>query len=723
MWFPSLLLAVPAALGLLPQSPSYRVRVLPPGSAPPRIDGRLDDAAWRSVPALQALTQVEPLAGAQPTERTEIRITHDERAVYVAIRCFDSEPEALRATQRKRDADLDPDDRVELLFDTYLDRRNAYWFQIGAAGSRGDALITKNGSSFNKQWDGIWKGRARIDEFGWSAELAIPAATINFDSGADVWGFNVRRFIRRRNEEARWASPEPRIRFFSAADAGTLTGMRGLRQGLGLDVKPFGVVGTGWDATAADSDLTGDAGLDIFYRITPSAKLSLSVNTDFAETEVDNRVVNLTRFPLFFPEKRDFFLEDSGHFFFGPSGGFRRRADVIPFFSRRIGIDEEGAEVPLLVATKLTGQTDEYSWGLLEVRTDDRKDLDGRDLFAGRVAMNLFEQSDVGVLWTHGNPTGDVGSDTVGIDLNLRTSRFRGNRNLRFSAYALQVEEEGTGGLDNAWHASLSYPNDEVDWSLSYTTIEDDFDPALGFVPRSGIRKYAATFNYRPRMHTDIRRLRFGLRPTWITGIGGRTQTATLEIEPFGIEWESGDEISFFVTPTHENLDTEDGETEDFEIHEGVVIPEDEYDFVRYGVRIETSDKRDVSGELRLSSGSFFGGDRTDYTAVLDWRIGPVAQIGFEYELNDFALDQGAFAVNVARLRTNVQFNTDLSWSSFLQWDDDSDEIGLNSRLWVIFEPGREAFLVLNQGWERQRGAIVPRAGDLTLKVGYTLRF
>ncbi len=723
MWIPTLLLAAFPALGASPDAPVYAVHPLPAGTPPPRIDGRLDDPAWRSVRPLTSLVQVVPVAGAEPSERTEIRITYDERAVYVAIRCFDSEPEAIRATQRKRDANLDPDDRVELLFDTYLDRRNAYWFQIGAAGSRGDALITKNGSSFNKQWDGIWYGRARIDSLGWSAELEIPAATINFDAQGDSWGFNVRRHIRRRNEEARWAGPEPRIRFFSVADAGTLTGIHGLRQGLGLDLVPFAVAGATWDATEGDEDLQGDAGLDLFYRVTSSAKLSLSLNTDFAETEVDDRIVNLTRFPLFFPEKRDFFLEDSGNFFFGPSGGFRRRADVLPFFSRRIGIDEDGAEVPLLVAAKLTGQSDAYSFGLLDVRTDDRADLDGRNLFVGRLTKNLFEQSDVGVLWTHGNPTDEADSDTVGLDLNLRTSRFRGDRNLRFSAYVLQVVEEGTDGLDNAWHASLSYPNDEIDWRLSYTTIEDRFDPALGFVPRKGIRKYEASFDYRPRLNTSIRRLRFGVEPTWVTGIGGKTQTAEIEIVPFGIDWESGDELSFFVTPTHEDLDTEDAEVEDFEIHDGFVIPEDEYDFVRYGVRFETSQKRDVSGEVRFTTGTFFGGDRTDYSVELDWRVAPVAEVGVEYELDDFSFDQGDFAVNVARLRASLQFSTDVSWSNFVQWDDDSDEIGWNSRLWVIFEPGREAFLVLDQGWERERGAIVPRAGDLTLKLGYTLRF
>ena len=291
----------------------------PTAVARPVIDGRLDEEVWQRATPLGALRQVVPVAGAAPSEATDVLLFYDDEMLYVGLRCWDRDPAGIRATQMQRDANLDPDDRVEILVDPFLDRRNAFWFQIGAAGSRGDALVTANGANFNKQWDGIWYGRARTDSRGWFAEMALPVATLRFDPATRAWGFNLRRHIRRRNEEVRWAAATPRLRFFTVANAGTLHGVEGLRQGLGVDVRPFGVVEYRRDRVDDRQFTRGDFGGDVLYRLTPNVKLSLSINTDFAETEVDEQRVNLTRFPLFFPEKRDFFLEDSGIFAFGTS--------------------------------------------------------------------------------------------------------------------------------------------------------------------------------------------------------------------------------------------------------------------------------------------------------------------------------------------------------------------------------------------------------------------
>jgi hypothetical protein len=683
----------------------------------PVIDGVLDDALWELCEPLQGLRQVEPVAGADPSEATDVRIAFDSGAIYIGIRCHDTDPQAIRATQRKRDARLEPDDRIEFLLDTFRDRRNAFWFQVGAAGSIGDALITKNGSRFNKEWDGIWYGEASIDDEGWVAEVEIPAASINFDPHATAWGFNFVREIRRRSETIRWASPTPRIFFFSVANAGLLTGIAGLEQGLGLDIKPFATGSYHNYESAGDEHSQGDSGLDVFYRISASTKLSVSVNTDFAETEVDNRKVNLTRFPLFFPEKRDFFLEDSGVFFFGPSGGYRRRQDVVPFFSRRIGLDDDGKEVPLLVSAKVTAQTDSYSLGLLDVQTGASAGLDDRNLFAGRFSKNILDQSDMGVIWTHGHPTEDMESDTVGVDLNYRTDRFAGDRNLRVSAYLLKTASENNAGDDLAYHLGMRYPNDEIWAGLSMTTIEENFEPALGFVERSGVRKFKGDFSYRPRMYSDIRQLSFGIEPTWITDMSGKTQTIDVDVMPFGIEWESGDEVDLFVTQKVENLD------EDFPIYEGVVLPTGDYEFTRYGVMFESSQKREFSAEVMVSTGEFFNGDRTDYSLELDWRPNAATLYGLEYELNDVGLAEGDFVVHLARMKVELLFNPRVSWSNFAQWDDISDDVSLNSRLWWIFEPGREAFLVLNRDWHLEDGDLQPTNLETTLKLGYTLRF
>jgi hypothetical protein len=715
----------PAARGK--ETPSHAVNRLAEGTRAPEIDGVFDDPAWKGVTGIGPLTQVEPVAGAEPSERTEVLICYDADGVYLAIRCFDRDPSQIRATQMQRDADLGPDDRVEWVFDPFLDRRNGFWFQIGAGGSKGDALLTRNGSTFNKQWDGIWYGVSRVTDEGWQAEVAIPTKTLNFDPTGTAWGFNVRRHIRRRTEEVRWASPTPRLRFFAVANAGTLEGFSGLTQGIGLDLVPFAVANYDRDRTSHDDTTTGDVGLDAFWRLTPSMKLSASLNTDFAETEVDARRVNLTRFPLFFPEKRDFFLEDSGIFAFGTSAGRGGRSDVIPFFSRRIGIDGKGEEVPLLGAVKLTGQTDSYGFGLMDVQTDSTQTLDSENLFAGRFSKNVLDQSDVGVIWTHGNPESGPRSDTYGADFNFRTDEFLGDRNLRFTTWAVRSDNEGVGRDDLAYSMKLDYPNDEVDLSVVSTVIEKHFDPKLGFAPRTGIKKYDGRFSYRPRLNKAVRRLRFSVNPTVITDSGNETETVRVSVQPIAIDFESGDELNTFVVPTREVL------KDPFDISTGVTIPMGGYDFVRYGVGFESSEKRPVSVDAEVTTGTFFDGDRTEVEAGVEWRASRHLQLEAEYEWNDVGLHReydnlgqvqsgGDFTVNVARLRVTVLPNPNVSWSNFVQFDDDSEEMGLNSRLWWIFEPGNEAFLVLNQGWDTLDGMHGIQT-SLAFKVGYTLRF
>ncbi len=697
------------AFALQAPTPTHGMLRLPAEVPPPEIDGRLNDEAWALCTPLSPMRQVLPHAGSPATDRTEILLAFDETNLYIGLRCFDDNPSRIRATQLARDANLDPDDRVELLFDTFHDKRSAFWFQIGAAGSKGDALITRNGSSFNKRWDTIWHGRSRITDEGWFAELRIPLASINFDPDGDTWGFNVRRHLRFKNEVVRWASPEPRIRFFSVANAGTLTGFHDMRQGSGLDLTPYISGARTIDDTGEHQDI--DAGLDVFYRLSSNTKLSLSFNTDFAETEVDGRQVNLTRFPLFFPEKRRFFLEDSGVFNFGAT------RDIIPFFSRRIGLDGGGGTVPLLANAKLTSTTEGHSFGILDSVTGDGGELDSRNLFVGRYSKNVLDQSDVGVIFTHGNPTGDGQSYTAGADINLRTDTFLGDKNLRFNSYLLKTEDSLSSGDDLAYQARLSYPNDEVQLDATYTVIEDNFRPAMGFVRRTGIRQYSSAASYNPRLHTDIRRLQFRVAPSLITDSSGRTQTQSVALIPFGIEWESGESFRLRAVPRQEVLD------EGFEISDGITIPTGTYDFFRYGFSFDTSDRRPLSAEFDFTTGSFFDGTRSDYGVELQWRASMHSLFGLSYNFNDVNLEAGDFNVNLVQAKVDLLFDPFISWSNFIQWDDVSDSLGLNSRLRYIIEPGREFFLVLNQGWSTFDNSFAATATDLRFKLTYNVRF
>ena len=691
--------------------PRVDVARLPEGVAPPRIDAALDDAAWEHACDLGELTQVVPIAGAAPSEATRVRVLYDSTKLYFALECFDREPHLIRATQMQRDANLDPDERVEILIDSFHDKRNAFWFQIGAAGSLGDALVTRNGASFNKQWDGIWYGEARVDEQGWRAEIEIPFQTLNFDPNTSTWGFNLRRFIRRRNEEVRWASADPRIQFFWVANAGELDGFRGLRQGLGLDFTPFAVARATRDSLQNRSSDESDAGFDAFYRITPNTKLALSLNTDFAEVEVDRRQVNLTRFPLFFPEQRDFFLEDSGVFQFGSTGQLQ------PFFSRRIGLDAQAQKVPILAAAKLTGQSDGLTWGLLDVQTDDSGALDGQNLFAGRLSKNIGAQSDIGVLWTSGDPRGGGDANTVGVDLNLRTNKFQGDDTLRWSSFVAATENEGSGDADLAWSTNVTYPNDQIQWTLGTSMVERDFAPRLGFVERSGVRRHEASYTYRPRINQAVRQLEFSLDLDWVESIGAGTQSFVAEVQPFGLIWDTSDALRVELEASREVLSA------DFDIHPSSTIPAGDYDFARARLEGETSDHRDLLLNASISAGTFFDGTSEDYRIELDWRESANLLLNASYEHTDARLDGGDFSVNVARLRATLVLTPLLSWTNNLQWDDVTDSMSLNSRWWWIVRPGVQGFVVFNQGWDQTGPSFAPTQSELALKLGYTLRF
>jgi len=693
--------------------PSYApLRIADPAQRP-KLDGFLDEPIWSEAPVLSDLRQAEPVEGSQPSERTEVRIVYDEKTLFIGVLCHDRDPATIRATVMERDASQQPDDSIAILLDTFHDRRNAFYFQMSAAGGMRDALVAKNGAEFNVQWDGIWDGRARVTAEGWVAEIAIPFATLSFRKDETTWGFNVQRVIRRDLEFVRWATPVSRIDFDSVANAGTLTGLTGMQQSLGVDFVPF-VVGKHVNQRATDRTYSnGDAGFDLYWHMTPNFKLSLSANTDFAETEVDDRQVNLTRFPLFFPEKRRFFLEDANNFVFGNS----EDTSVLPYFSRRIGLDANGQEVPILGAAKLTGRTDDYSIGLMNVETDDLHDLDRQNLTVGRYEQNLFDQSTAGVIFTHGDPTGATQSSTYGVDYNYRTDQFLGDRNLRAGGWFLKTDTDGVTGDDEAYDARISYPNDEVEAGFEYLVVGKSFDPLLGFVERTGIKQYTWQAAYNPRLTGPVRQIFFEVEPTLITDMSNETETSEIRIRPFGFMTQVGDEGYLRIRRVYDHVDA------DFDIVPGVTIPADGYHFTRYGANFESSSGRPFTLTADVESGHFYGGHETSYLGGLALRPDAHVVGSVEFEDDVGRLPGGDFDVRVTRVKLDILFSPQLVWSNFIQHDTESNDLGLNSRLWWILEPGSNLYLVLNQGWFYSPDRFAPTDTELTVKVGYTLRF
>lgn len=428
------------------------------------LDGMLDEAVWTRASPATDFVQQEPDNGKPASERTEVRIVYNRDSLYLGVTCFDSEPDAWLGYQRRRDEFLQADDRFQWVIDTYLDARSSYFFETNPSGLMGDAL--RGVGTNNRQWDGIWNERVRHTEVGWVIEIEIPFRTLNFNPEADTWGINFQRTVRRKNEESLWSGWARNQGLGRMTSAGLVTGLHDVSQGRGLDVKPYGLAT--WQASPGRGDLTGHAdgkvGADVFYSPTPKLRTALTLNTDFAQTEVDQRLVNLTRFPLFFQEKRDFFLDGSTFFDFQSQGAtVGNNPTLIPFFSRRIGIDSNGNPQTINAGGRVGGQIGAEDVGALYVRTASEGTVPGEDFVVVRDKHRLFRESYVGGMYT-GRRTRDVTGGfmqhTVGADFTLATSTFRGRQNLSLGGFFLDTNLPGTIGGHTATGLKLDYPND-----------------------------------------------------------------------------------------------------------------------------------------------------------------------------------------------------------------------------------------------------------------------
>jgi hypothetical protein len=682
---------------------------------PPVIDGRLDDEVWASVGpegVFDNFTQVEPIEGAAPSERTEVRVLFDRDNLYLGIRCYTRDPSRIVARQMARDGEFNGDDFVTVVIDTFLDRRTGYLFQVSAAGGKTDGLL-EPGRQRN-DWDGIWDAKVTRDEQGWVVEMAIPAKTVSFDPEGTAWGLNVGRLIRWNRELVRWSGPSQNVRLTDMAAAGEVQDLEGLDQGWGLTLRPY-------VSTRVDLDTGGveiKPGGDIFYKLSPSTTLAVTVNTDFAEAEVDDRRVNLTRFPLFFPEKRAFFLQDQQVFSFG---GIVQ--SPLPFYSRRIGL-VRGEQRDILAGIKITGREDRVTFGLLNVQMYDDRQLGSKNLSVGRVAVNILEESSVGAIFTHGDPSTTGDNTLAGADLNLRYSKLPGGRVIEGRVWAQgshQVDGpagEGNSDTDTSVGGRISLPNDDLNLSMFIARIGENYRPALGFTSRTGVYEYRGTARYRWRPSGFIRRIDVGVGAEIYTDLDGELQSQAIELPDIALESEDGDGVFVEVQHLQENL------TEPFAIQPGVVIPVGEYPFNRVQIGAYTAASRMVSMRGEIETGDFYNGRRNDYTLLLEFR--PSASLFFagEYELNDVKLPAGDFIVRVLRARATVQFTPELSWSNTVQYDNVSDNVGVNSKVRWEYRPGSDLFVVFNQGYLFDDNQdFIPTDSTLTVKLGATIRF
>lgn len=644
-------------------------------------DGNLDEADWAQASEISNLKTIVPVQGGDPSQRTSVKILANAKYIVFGILCFDATPDAIINFSKLRDTDLSKEDYIKIVIDPFQDGQSGYIFAINANGARYDALVSNRGESESKDWDAIWEANAKIDAGGWSAEIKIPIQSINFKPGLGEWGFNVERNIQRNQEVIRWANVRRDQWFTQTSRAGLITGLPEFDYGVGLNIRPSLILKL--NGHAGELRHQGQRALTISKRLGANITAAATFNTDFAETEVDTRRTNLTRFPLFFPEKRAFFLEGSDIFEFG----FGLKRDLVPFFSRRIGL-LHGDQVPIVAGGKINGRVKRASFGGL-VSTGER----GGVLGVVRFKQNVLKESSFGFFSSHGDPEaeGPGAAYTSGADFTFQTTRLKGNKNFLVGTWAMYNDGPFVSGDRSAYGLKVDYPNDIWDIAFTYTHIGDGFSPALGFVPRDGINKIVAGGTWGPRPEWKlVRQIRNQVFFTYITDLDWEWQTYRVFTAPINWRFESGERFEFNIVPQGERL------LYPFPITQDVTIPDAAYNFVRYRLEGQVAAKRRLNGQVTWWFGEFFNGHLNEYQATINWNPTTIVTFEFSGTRNNADLPTGSFDQTLVGLRVRLNATPDLQLNSFVQYDTDSKNFGLNARMHWIFHPQGDFFIVYN---------------------------
>ena len=717
--------------------------VIPKLSEGARIDGELDDAVWSQALLINDFHQYEPVEYAEPSQKTEVWIYYTEEALYIAHHFWEDDPDLISANILRQGQGLNADDILAVVLDPYLDRRNGYRFEVNANGVRWEGLF-QNITDIESSWDGIWQADASRDDTGWYGEMRIPFQTISFNPDLDSWGINFRRAIRRNNESIAWVS---RNRQVNPSIAGTITGLDGMRQGRGLDIVPSMVLRQ--DRVIAPNGMTEESfepQLDVFYKITPQLNAALTINTDFSATEVDSRQVNLTRFSLFFPEKRDFFIRDSDIFEFGQigTGGFDQGAgngnpaqpdaasqNARPFFSRRIGLSTNGAPVGINAGVKVSGRVgDRWNVGSLVISQDEDvlTGIDSQEIFVGRAVVNVLGESQLGMIATSGDPQSNIDNNLIGMDFRYRNSRLPGGRTLSGVAFYQQTDTDGKNGDDASYGFGIGYPNNQG-WrgGYSFKRVEANFDPAVGFVSLTDMEDHALDFGYRHffRPGGYARSIYVGYDGYQSHDLGdGDVISSNMGLR-ITANNNSGDGAFTRIMRSREVLRTNFTIYRASDGSRSVVIPAGDYTYYENLVGLQLGNQRTLSGRITSRFGDYYNGTRWQRGVGMNWRPTRQYDVGVNFTENEIDLPAGNFTVRLITLDTKIAFSSTLSWSNLLQYDNVSEVMGFNSRLHWIPEAGRQAFLVFNYGLSDpdKDNEFHSTGADFSLKFSYTFRF
>lgn len=644
---------------------------------PPRIDGVLDEPMWSAIEPVSAFKQRQPNEGAEPSERTEVRIAFNDRFLFFGITFFDSEPQKIRRTILQREGRFDQDDRFVLGLDTYFDHKNAYIFDMNPFGAQGDALVTDEGQP-DWNWEGVYRTEARVADAGWVAEVAIPFTTLRYPESAEFdMGVAFYRLIQRKKEEDMWPpiGLKYRQQIFQVSQYARLTGFHDLRRHHNVEIRPYGLAGAQQTGASHPAEVVKNAGLDLKYGVTSNFTLDTTYRTDFAQVEADNAQINLTRFSLFFPEKRKFFLERSGLFAFGNPN------EAMTFFSRQIGITQD-----ILGGARFAGQHGPFAVGLLDIHTRGGNQPDANFAVA-RVRADVRRRATIGGIFTNVEQ-GAGFNRAAGGDIALR---FWGSS--QFTGWLTNVWTPDRATSSAAGSANVVVQNDTYNLGLNYLNVGRQFAPAVGFVQRQDMIRYRAAAGYSPRIGHGERRIRqlfFDVQESYIEGQDHHKQSSAAS-GTATVRFESGAEIGGGVTREFDRPDTL------FKLGEVQIKPGD-YAFVTATASAKTNTGRRAFGGITLASGSFYGGTRTRYSANGTFKFSKYLSTGTTVERNDFSLpvDNGQFATTLVRANVFTAVNRFLFANSLIQYSSVTGNLQANIRVDWIHTPGSDLFVVFN---------------------------
>jgi hypothetical protein len=690
---------------------AHAVRIA--ASEAPAIDGDISDPVWRKAEIIDKFFQTEPDEGTPASERTEVRILYDEDNIYVAIFAADGKAPAARVKQR--DGDFGGDDFVRIYLDPGRTRRDAYIFDINPLGARADGLLQNNDRTL-LEWNPIWKARARISAHGWSAEMAIPFRSIAYAEGSE-WGFDVFRIIRRRNEHVRWASISKVLSSGNVSREGTLTGINGVRKGLGLDVQAFALTRyyKNWDGPK-DTGVSFRPSTNIFYKVTPSLTATLTANTDFSDAPLDQRKVNISRFSLFYPERRDFFLQDAAAFEFGGLAlSVNQDPNGLPFVSRSIGIVDDRA-VNILGGAKLSGEYGGIGIGGLSVRTAGSGGIHEQSLSVARASVPVLAESKLGMIFTNGDPTGTTHNSVAGADFQFRRSDLFGDKILNGDAY-YERSFSNVHGDDASFGLNLNFPNEPWNSYFRFKQVGANFDPRLGFVSRPAIRDYQGNLTRRQR--TDGGTLRWWETGGWFevaTGLDDDMQTKSYGAW-FGADTQAGDYLLIEGWTDYEKVDAP------FGLPHGRIVPAGEYEFITGHARAELIQNRPLYGTVDVQYGGFYGGTLLQTDTTIGTRPDESLQLSLRHIMQQIHLPSGNVAIQIASFDGAVNFTPDMLMRAQLQYDNISHDFELSLRYRWEFEPGAELLVVLGEDATLRAADYRSHASKFSVRLGKTFRF